>query len=71
MKPTLAAAGVWCAFALLAFGFIYGLSWAGSGIPCGTIAKRMGFEHSWEFTTGCMINVRGQWVPLENYKVLE
>jgi hypothetical protein len=41
-----------------------------AGSQCANKANAMGFKFFYSFTTDCLINVKGQWVPLANYRVL-
>jgi hypothetical protein len=38
---------------------------------CASRAQSMGFPYSWGMLQQCMIHVRGQWIPIESYKVLQ
>lgn len=38
---------------------------------CTDLTAKMDVSHSYTFWTGCMIEVRGQWIPLKNYRVVE
>lgn len=43
----------------------------GPPYACKTQANLMGMRHNWSFFQGCMIEPKpGQWVPLNNYRVL-
>lgn len=50
---------------------------AAVGIPialdcktCTEQTKEIGFPHRWGVFSGCMIEVNGSWIPLENYRFL-
>lgn len=48
-----------------------GIFWAAAyavKYDCKQKGKIMGFETYWSLSTDCMIKVKGQWVPLENYR---
>lgn len=38
-------------------------------IECDNKAGRMGKAHEYRFIGGCMIEDKGVWIPLENYRV--
>jgi hypothetical protein len=38
---------------------------------CKSQAAQMGFQQSWGMLQGCMIQVRGQWLPIGNYKIIQ
>jgi hypothetical protein len=60
--------GVFVGIILLVIVFFLATGW--QEYSCGNKGEIMGFESSYSFTTGCMINVEGKWVPLANYRVL-
>ncbi|HLA29263.1 MAG TPA: prepilin-type N-terminal cleavage/methylation domain-containing protein [Syntrophales bacterium] len=40
-------------------------------MECDGQASRIGKQHEWTFFGGCMIEDKGRWIPLKNYRVLE
>jgi len=38
---------------------------------CNEQTKGMGFPHKWGIFSGCMIEVNGSWMPLDNYRYFE
>lgn len=38
---------------------------------CKVKAEKMGFECDWGFVQDCMIKVKGNWIPMKSYKVIE
>lgn len=40
-------------------------------LQCRSMASAMEFDYSWGPLQGCMIEVDGRWVPLQNYRVGE
>ena len=38
---------------------------------CSDKTKGMGFPHKWGWFSGCMIDVNGSWMPLDNYRYFE
>ena len=55
---------------VMAVALIAALVWALSGWPqmqCANIAKQMNVAYSWSFSTKCMIEVDGRWMPLDAY----
>lgn len=55
--------------ALLAIAICVGIGW--EKYSCNSRGQQMGFEASWRMSTGCMIKVRGAWVDVEHYRVLQ
>lgn len=45
--------------------------WPINWYSCHSRAEKMGFQAEWGPVTGCMIQVRGEWVPLEKYRVID
>jgi hypothetical protein len=53
--------------------FIAGLFSLPVIVPWGVCTRKadaMGVRSSWGPIQGCMIEIKGQWVPLDNYRVL-
>lgn len=40
-------------------------------ISCEARGSVMGLESQYGWRTGCMVRVRGQWIPLSNFRVVE
>lgn len=38
---------------------------------CSSQAKMMGTEHDYALFQGCMIKIKGKWIPLQNYRNIE
>lgn len=38
---------------------------------CSTQAQFMGKQSDWGLMTGCMIKHKGEWIPLEKYRVVD
>lgn len=38
---------------------------------CEQRTELSGYECTWDFFAGCQINVKGQWVPYEKWRVVE
>ena len=51
----------------LFFGIIYGCEEA----SCENKSKMMGFKYNYAANQGCMIKVKDQWIPINQYRVLE
>lgn len=43
----------------------------GNSASCASIGTKMGVQYRWAIMTNCMVRVRGQWVPLDSYRVLQ
>jgi hypothetical protein len=46
-------------------------AWAVENFECSSKAKVMGVEFNYGASSGCMIKKKGQYVPIENYRVTE
>jgi len=42
-----------------------------SCVTCNQQTKDIGFSHKWGIWSGCMIEVNGSWMPLDNYRYFE
>jgi len=38
-----------------------------TGYSCGQTSVAMGVGHQYGFAKGCLINVNGAWIPIDNY----
>lgn len=38
---------------------------------CEAKSANMGFQQTWGILAGCMIQVHGQWIPIESYKTFQ
>jgi hypothetical protein len=58
-------------FTVVAFFFICAASCGMSELSCDSKASTMGFESNYGPVQGCMIKVKGAWIPVESYRTLQ
>ena len=51
--------------------FVVLLTHGCGSIECETKADKMGLPHDYGMVQGCMVKVKGAWVPIESYRVID
>jgi|WetSurMetagenome_2_1015567.scaffolds.fasta_scaffold1303462_2 hypothetical protein len=68
-KAVIAITVVVLGFLVVALGFAVfdGIT----GYSCGKTSSAMGVEHQYGIIKGCLVNINGTWIPIDNYIVNE
>ena len=63
--------GVITGAVLLVATIVYALYWVFDRPECYDRGRLMGHEVTWSGSTGCMVNIRGQWLPYKDVAPVE
>lgn len=55
-------------FIMAVFLVLVGLVYWTHSVKCENVAEKMGVPHSFAWFQGCLIQVKGKWIPLQNYR---